>query len=133
MRPLPLSAFTKERAAALKAVFADVDHTCTDMSGKFDERLFYALKNFSDAGLKTALATGRSAAFALALRRYIPYIEGVVCENGAIYYPVAPPERPEFLRPGLRGSKHRIELEAAFAEIKAVTLNSQERTTTPFV
>lgn len=120
MRPQSLSSLDAMRAAALKAVFADVDHTCTDMSGRFDERLFYALKNFSDAGLKFAFATGRAAAFALALRCYIPYIEGVICENGAIYYSADPREKPEFLRPGLRGSKHRIELEAAYAEMKAV-------------
>ncbi len=85
-RPAPLDTLLSEDVRRLELFVSDIDGTLTT-EGRFPEDLFHYFKRLRDCGLRIVLATGRSAGMAQSLAIAFPFIEGVIGENGAVYYP----------------------------------------------
>jgi HAD superfamily hydrolase (TIGR01484 family) len=80
----PLSDLTRATAAALRAVFCDIDDTLTS-KGKLGPAAWAALWRLHDAGLAVVPVTGRPAGWADPIARMWP-VAGVVAENGAVAF-----------------------------------------------
>ncbi len=120
MRPRPLTELGLGELRKIKLVVSDFDGTATDDSGRLGEKTLAALGLLRQCGIEIVIATGRSSAFGITAALYLPYIHGVICENGSVFYSSDNPERPLFLRGGLRSSSHLKELEAAFAHVRTI-------------
>ena len=115
----PIHEMTAADVQPLQWVVSDIDGTLT-RDGRMCADTLSALATVRQAGMSIVLATGRSAGMGQSLAMYLPYIMGVVCENGALFFDAANPRKPVMLRGGLRSSAHIRQLEAAFARLRAV-------------
>ena len=80
----PLSAFPRERAAAVSVVFSDIDDTLTT-EGLVEPEAFLALWALFRAGIAVVPVTGRPAGWCDHIARMWP-VRAVVGENGAFYF-----------------------------------------------
>ena len=71
-------------AAAVRAMFADIDDTITH-EGRLPARAYQALEDLHGAGLAVVPVTGRPAGWCDMIARFWP-VDGVVGENGAFYF-----------------------------------------------
>jgi hypothetical protein len=80
----PIQDLQPEIAEGLQGVFFDIDDTFTT-HGKIGPAPFQALWSLKDAGLKAVPITGRPAGWCDHIARMWP-VDGVVGENGALYF-----------------------------------------------
>ena len=80
----PLSTFPLEKAAAIRAVFTDIDDTVTT-DGRLTADAYGALERLKEAGLAVIPITGRPSGWCDMIARFWP-VDGVVGENGAFYF-----------------------------------------------
>jgi HAD superfamily hydrolase (TIGR01484 family) len=80
----PIRNFRPDIARTLRGVFFDIDDTFTT-HGKIGPEPFQALWALKDAGLRTVPITGRPAGWCDHIARMWP-VDGVVGENGALYF-----------------------------------------------
>lgn len=82
--PLPLSAASPDRLAALRWVLTDIDDTVTT-EGRLTAAAYAALERLQAAGLLVVPVTGRPAGWCDMVARFWP-VAAVVGENGALWY-----------------------------------------------
>lgn len=87
---MPIREFRPEVAKTLLGVFFDIDDTFTT-HGKIGPEPFQALWSLKEAGLRTVPITGRPAGWCDHIARMWP-VDGVVGENGALYFWYDPQE-----------------------------------------
>ena len=87
----PIQELRPEIAEALEGVFFDIDDTFTT-HGKIGPDPFQALWSLKDAGLRAVPITGRPAGWCDHIARMWP-VDGVVGENGALYFWYDPQEK----------------------------------------
>ncbi|WP_298819646.1 HAD-IIB family hydrolase [uncultured Roseibium sp.] len=80
----PLDAMPVETAASIHTVMADIDDTLTT-DGSLPAKAYSALERLKAAGFRVAAITGRPAGWCDMIARFWP-VDGVVGENGALYY-----------------------------------------------
>lgn len=80
----PIADMPESAAAAVCAVFADIDDTITH-DGRLPARAYGALEDLHAAGLAVVPVTGRPAGWCDMIARFWP-VDGVVGENGAFYF-----------------------------------------------
>lgn len=80
----PLADMPLETAAAVRAVFTDIDDTLTTR-GRLPAAAYGALEALKSAGFAVAPVTGRPAGWCDMVARFWP-VDGVVGENGAFYF-----------------------------------------------
>lgn len=80
----PLAEMPRATAAAVTAVFADIDDTLTS-EGRLPAAAYAALERLAAAGLVVVPVTGRPAGWCDMIARFWP-VAGVVGENGAFYF-----------------------------------------------
>lgn len=124
MTPRPLSSLSPAHLAQARVLAADIDGTLTTQS-RIEAATVADLCRLRSAGLAVVLVTGRSAGWAAALAAYLPCIQGVVAENGAVLVPAVGPGQPEpspllLDEPGARPGQAPLEvLDRALAEVLA--------------
>lgn len=84
----PIQEFPREACRNLLGVFFDIDDTFT-LHGKILPEAYTALWRLKDAGLAAVPITGRPAGWADHIARMWP-VDGVVGENGALYFRMDP-------------------------------------------
>lgn len=87
----PLAEMPDEAAAAVRAVFTDIDDTLT-RGGRLPSASYAALEALHAAGLVVVPVTGRPAGWCDMIARVWP-VHGVVGENGAFYFAYEAPTR----------------------------------------
>ncbi len=80
----PIAQMSREIAASIATVFADIDDTLTS-DGRLPACAYAALEALHDAGFHVAPITGRPAGWCDMIARFWP-VSGVVGENGAFYF-----------------------------------------------
>jgi hypothetical protein len=80
----PVTDLDNDRLARVNAVLCDIDDTLT-VGGRLPAAAYDALEALSNAGLWTVPITGRPAGWCDHIARMWP-VDGVVGENGALYY-----------------------------------------------
>lgn len=80
----PLDKMPAETAASIHTVMADIDDTLTT-DGRLPSNAYTALEKLKAAGFRVAAITGRPAGWCDMIARFWP-VDGVVGENGALYY-----------------------------------------------
>jgi len=80
----PIAEMPLEIAANIQVVFADIDDTLTT-DGRLTAEAYGAVERLKAAGLKVAPVTGRPAGWCDMIARFWP-VDGVIGENGALYY-----------------------------------------------
>lgn len=80
----PIHEMPRAAAAAVRAVFCDIDGTITT-EGRLTAGAYQALENLDAAGVAVAPVTGRPAGWCDMIARFWP-VKGVIGENGAFYY-----------------------------------------------
>ncbi len=83
-RPAPLADWPRERRAAIRGVFCDIDDTLTT-HGRIDSSVIGALERLQAAGLLAVPLTGRPAGWCDMIARQWP-VDAVVGENGALAF-----------------------------------------------
>jgi HAD superfamily hydrolase (TIGR01484 family) len=86
--PQPLAQAPAAVLAGIGMLLTDIDDTLTT-GGRVTREAYEALWRAHDAGLRVVPVTGRPAGWCDAIARQWP-VEGVVGENGALYYRVTP-------------------------------------------
>ena len=81
----PIEQISRAEAAAVRAVFTDIDGTITDAEGRIPARVFGAMEQARAAGLRIVPITGRPAGWCDMIARTWP-VDGVVGENGGLYF-----------------------------------------------
>lgn len=81
----PIEQISPDEAAAVQAVFTDIDGTITDAHGRVPARVFTVLERAQAAGLRIVPITGRPAGWCDMIARTWP-VDGVVGENGGLYF-----------------------------------------------
>jgi hypothetical protein len=87
----PIQKFPADVAKTLLGVFFDIDDTFTT-HGKIGPEPFQAIWSLKEAGLKVVPITGRPAGWCDHIARMWP-VDGVVGENGALYFWYDPLEK----------------------------------------
>jgi hypothetical protein len=80
-----LSELSVIKAAAIAAVFTDIDGTLTDAGGRISSEVFAAMEEARAAGIVIVPVTGRPAGWCDLIARTWP-IDGVIGENGGLYF-----------------------------------------------
>lgn len=80
----PIHEMPRAAAAAVRAVFCDIDDTMTTQ-GRLTAEAYQAIENLDTAGVAVAPVTGRPAGWCDMIARFWP-VKGVIGENGAFYY-----------------------------------------------
>ncbi|MEO0362309.1 MAG: HAD-IIB family hydrolase [Pseudomonadota bacterium] len=112
----PLAEMPTEAAAAIRAVFADIDDTITT-DGRLPAAAYDALERLKTAGFAVVPVTGRPAGWCDMIARFWP-VDGVVGENGAFYFAydrAARTMRAEHAQ----GAEERAAAKAGLARIEA--------------
>lgn len=81
-----LDELSAEEAGKILVLASDIDDSITE-GGLFPGNLFALFEKIHREGIRLLLVTGRSAGAGATLAAYLPFIEGVIAENGAVYYP----------------------------------------------
>ena len=81
---LPLDALSRETARSARAVLTDIDDTLTE-HGRLPPEAYAALRDLRAAGLVVVPVTGRPAGWCDLIARQW-YVDGVVGENGALWF-----------------------------------------------
>jgi HAD superfamily hydrolase (TIGR01484 family) len=110
-------------------IATDMDGTLTT-AGKFTSKLLQTFDDLNTTGIKVLIVTGRSAGWVSGLAHYLPIV-GAIAENGGLYYPSGG-ETGISLSPIPDLIKHRQQLAATFAELKAKFPQIQESTDNHF-
>lgn len=79
----PLAALDRQRLAAVRGLFADIDDTLSS-GGRITAAAYAAMERVRDAGLLMIPITGRPAGWCDQIARMWP-VDAVVGENGALY------------------------------------------------
>src|SRR3569832_210397 len=79
-----VDSFDRDTAIAAKAVLTDIDDTLTDR-GRLPPGAYAALRDLRNAGLLVVPVTGRPAGWCDLIARQW-YVDGVVGENGALWF-----------------------------------------------
>ena len=80
----PVSEMSRETAAGIRIVLADIDDTLTS-EGRLPAASYAALEALKRSGLAVAPVTGRPAGWCDMIARFWP-VDGVIGENGAMYF-----------------------------------------------
>ena len=80
----PLLEFPREARRAVRFVLCDIDDTITD-HGRLPSVSLHAMERLQEAGVRVMPVTGRPAGWCDHFARMWP-IDGVVCENGAMFF-----------------------------------------------
>jgi HAD superfamily hydrolase (TIGR01484 family) len=115
----PLADFPAAERARVRVVMTDIDDTLTD-HGRLPAVSYAALERLSDAGLHVVPVTGRPAGWCDLIARQWP-VDGVVGENGAMYFRYLDGER-RMLRVYARDPAARAADRARLDEIRAAVL-----------
>src|SRR3569623_803505 len=81
---IPIDSLDRATARAAKAVLTDIDDTLTD-HGRLPAEVHAALRDLQSAGLIVVPVTGRPAGWCDLIARQW-YVDGVVGENGALWF-----------------------------------------------
>jgi len=129
---LPLARMARARAAAVRAVFCDIDDTVTS-AGRLTAPAYAALESLADAGIAVVPVTGRPAGWCDHIARMWP-VRAVVGENGAFYFRydrAAQAMRQRFALPDDERRRARARLDALgsriLAEVPGAALASDQR------
>ena len=87
----PIADMPIDTAARIEVVFADIDDTLTT-GGRLPAASYSALESLRDAGISVVPVTGRPAGWCDMIARFWP-VDGVVGENGAMYFSYDPRTR----------------------------------------
>jgi HAD superfamily hydrolase (TIGR01484 family) len=101
---LPLGQFAKAGRAAIRFVLTDIDDTLTE-HGRLPAESYSAMQRLHQAGLVVIPVTGRPAGWCDLIARQWP-VDGVIGENGALYFRYLESER-RMLRQYAREAKTR--------------------------
>ncbi len=115
-RPAPIEELPPDAARSLALFVSDIDGTLTT-AGRFPGDLFEYFQRLRDSGLRIVLATGRSAGMAQSLAISFPTIEGVIGENGAVYYPADKNGEPRWLHDDIGAENFRQLMQDARRDI----------------
>ncbi len=80
----PIACFPRSARARIRAVLTDIDDTLT-YRGRLPSCVFSAMERLQSVGIRVVPVTGRPAGWCDHIARMWP-IDGVVGENGALYY-----------------------------------------------
>jgi HAD superfamily hydrolase (TIGR01484 family) len=81
---VPIFQMPVATASKITAVLVDIDDTITT-DGRLTAAAYAALEDLHEAGIRVAAITGRPAGWCDMIARFWP-VDGVVGENGALYY-----------------------------------------------
>ena len=112
----PISQMPRQTAAAIDLVLADIDDTLTT-DGRLPAIAYSALETLKAAGLAVAAVTGRPAGWCDMIARFWP-VDGVVGENGALYFAYEPASRT-MRRVYSASAEERADNRAKLARIQA--------------
>jgi HAD superfamily hydrolase (TIGR01484 family) len=116
----PLAEFPAAARRAVRFVLTDIDDTLTH-AGRLPAVAYAALERLHDAGLRVVPITGRPAGWCDHIARMWP-VDGVVGENGALYFHYDAPARRMlrgYAKPAAERAADRRRLEALGARILA--------------
>lgn len=118
--PLPLAQWPEAARRRIEFVLTDIDDTLT-LHGRLPAAAYAAMERLSHAGIKVIPITGRPAGWCDHIARMWP-VEGVVGENGALWFRYDPAQRKlvrRFLVDEATRRANRKKLETLAEEILA--------------
>ncbi len=101
----PITTFSQQQSRKIKYILTDIDDTLTH-SGRIPACAFEALENLYNGGIKIIPITGRPAGWCDLIARMWP-VEGVVGENGALYFSYDEKNK-KMIRRYVKGKTERI-------------------------
>ncbi len=115
-----LERFSKAARARIQFLLTDIDDTLTE-HGRLPAESYLALQRLRRAGLIVIPVTGRPAGWCDLIARQWP-VDGVIGENGALYFRYLDPERRmlrQYARDAVRRAADRLKLDRIREEVLA--------------
>jgi len=115
-----LERFSKAARARIQFLLTDIDDTLTE-HGRLPAESYLALQRLRRAGLIVIPVTGRPAGWCDLIARQWP-VDGVIGENGALYFRYLDPERRmlrQYARDAARRAADRLKLDRIREEVLA--------------
>ena len=119
-RMRPLADFAKADRSRTRFLLTDIDDTLTD-HGRLPGESYLALQRLRQAGLVTIPVTGRPAGWCDLIARQWP-VDGVIGENGALYFRYLDAERRmlrRYVRDAVTRAADRLKLDRIREEVLA--------------